>query len=293
MKLAQERKREVAALVATPGLTLLTTVGGGPIRGSHVASNGTLFVVSGNKLYSVSPSWESTEIGTLNSSKGNVSIKDNGTILVIVDGSNGYSHIFGTLNIAQITDPGFRGADQVAFQDGYFIFNKPNSGVFYISGLSSIQLDALDFASAEGLPDNIVGILSDHRELWLFGTRSTEVFYNIGDVNFPFQRIEGAFIEHGCAAPFSIAKMNNKVYWLGEDDKGSGIVFRAEGYAPSRISTHAVELAIQSYGDLNSATAYTYQKNGHHFYVLNFSSSNTTWVFDTSTNLWHERGIHK
>lgn len=283
------KEAEVASLVGTPGLELLATIGTGPIRGIWTASNDQLFVVSANKLYRVSSTWSATELGTLSTSTGTVSIADNGIHVMIVDGTYGYIWTIGSSTFAQITDPDFPGADQVTFQDGYFIFNWPDTGKFMITGLNDVTVDALDFATAEGSPDKIVGLISDHRDLWLFGSKSTEVFFNSGNADFPFERTQGAFIEHGCAARHSIAKMNNTVFWLGSDDKGSGIVYMARGYQPQRISTHAVEYAIQGYGDVSDATAYAYQQDGHFFYVLNFSSANTTWVFDSSTGMWHER----
>ena len=45
--------------------------------------------------------------------------------------------------------------------------------------------------------------------------------------------------------------------------------------------------AARRYGA--DAVAYTYQQDGHPFYVLNFPSANTTWVYDVSTGAWHER----
>jgi hypothetical protein len=102
-------------------------------------------------------------------------------------------------------------------------------------------------------------------------------------------RIQGAFNEIGCIAPYSVAKMDNSVFWLGADPRGQGIVYRANGYTGVRISTHAVEFAIQGYGDLTDAVGYTYQQDGHTFYVLNFTNADTTWVFDAATGAWHER----
>ena len=285
------KEREVASFVMTPGLTLKATLGDGPIRGTHRGSNGVLYAVSDDKIYSLDSSFVSTELGTLNSVSGQVSFADNGTTLAIVDGADGYGVTMSTGAFAEFGDPDFRPSDTVTFQDGYFIFNEANSGRFFISQLNSISFDALDFASAEGNPDELIAVLSDHRDLWLFGTKSTEVFFNSGNVDFPFERIQGAFVEHGCAAPFSVAKLNNDVFWLGQDDQGRGIVYRAAGYQPQRISTHAVEIAISGYADVSDAVAYTYQQNGHNFYVLNFTDANTTWVFDTSTNLWHERAF--
>jgi hypothetical protein len=282
------KEREVAALIGTPGLSLLATVGAGPIRGEWYSSTGRLFVVSGNTLYEVDSSWAATSRGTLITSVGQVSIADNGLQLVIVDGANGYALTLATNAFAQIVDPNFPGADIVVYQDGYFIFNKPNSAQFFISGIFAVTFDAADVAVLKADPNDIVGLISDRRDLWLFSKQTAQVFFNSG-ATFPFEPVQGAFIEYGCAAKFSIAKTDDSVFWLAKTPQGGGTVLMAKGYQPQRISTHAVELAIQGYSDISDATAYTYQDNGHHFYVLNFPTGNATWVFDTTTSLWHER----
>jgi hypothetical protein len=135
----------------------------------------------------------------------------------------------------------------------------------------------------------LVSLIIDHREAWLFGTNSVEVWYDSGAVDFPLTRIQGAFNEIGCAAAFSVARLDNGLFWLGSDARGRGIVYRANGYTGQRISTHAVEWQIQQYGNLADAVGYTYQQDGHAFYVLNFPTANTTWVYDVSTSAWHER----
>lgn len=280
---------EVASLAGTPGLRLLSSVGTGPIRGLYLASTGVLYVVSGSTLYSVSSAWSATSLGSLLSSTGPVSMVDNGISLCVVDGPNGYVLTLATSAWNTITDPDFLGADKVGFIDGFFVFNDPGTGKFYISSLYGTDFDALDFATAEGSPDDIVSLIVDHREVWLFGTQTTEVWFNSGGADFPFSRIQGAFIEHGCGAKHSVCKLNNSVFWLGADDKGAGVIFMAEGYQPRRISTHAVEMALQSYGDLSESTAYTYQQDGHAFYVFQAPNAATTWVFDVATGLWHER----
>jgi hypothetical protein len=83
--------------------------------------------------------------------------------------------------------------------------------------------------------------------------------------------------------------MDNGLFWLGADARGQGIVYRANGYTGQRISTHAVEWQIQQYSTLTDAIAYTYQQDGHSFYVLTFPSGNATWVYDVATGAWHER----
>ena len=135
----------------------------------------------------------------------------------------------------------------------------------------------------------LVAINVDHREAWLFGTNSVEVWYDAGDANFPLARIQGAYNEIGCAAPYSVAKLDNSLFWLGADDRGQGIVYKANGYTGQRVSTHAIEYAIAQYGNISDAIAYTYQQEGHNFYVLTFPSANATWVYDAATQAWHER----
>jgi hypothetical protein len=155
--------------------------------------------------------------------------------------------------------------------------------------LDGLSVDPLDFASAEGSPDGLVSLTVSNREIWLFGTNSTEVWYDAGTADFPLQRIQGASNELGCTAPYSVAKMDNTVFWLGADARGRGMVYRANGYVGQRISTHAVEWHIQQYGNLSDAIGYTYQQDGHSFYVLIFPQANTTWVYDLATQAWHER----
>jgi hypothetical protein len=66
-------------------------------------------------------------------------------------------------------------------------------------------------------------------------------------------------------------------------------VYRSQGYSGVRISTHAVEFAIQGYEVISDAIGYTYQQEGHPFYVLVFPTANATWVYDAATGAWHER----
>jgi hypothetical protein len=215
---------------------------------------------------------------------------DNGTQLFIA--CNPWSYIYNATTgvFAQITDPDFAGAVTVGYIDGYFVFNQPNSQTIWITQLlDGTSVEPLDFASAEGSPDGLVGLIVDHREVWLFGTNSVEVWYDSGNSDFPLERIQGAFNEIGCAAPYSIAKLDNGLFWLGSDARGNGIVYRANGYTGQRVSTHAIEFAIQSYANISDAFAYTYQQEGHAFYVLTFPTGNATWVYDVSTGTWHER----
>lgn len=284
-----EGGKEPGFLNRAPGLRLLGTVGTGPIRGIYTFNN-VGYVVSGNGFYRVTPfPYADTYLGNVAGS-GPVIMSDNGVQLFIA--CNGPSFIYNSQTnvFSIISDADFEGAVAVGYLDGYFVFNQPDSQKVWVTSLlDGSAIDPLDFASAEGSPDKLVTLIVDHREVWLFGTNSVEVWYNSGGTDFPLSRIQGAFNEIGCAAAYSVAKLDNGLFWLGSDARGRGIVYRANGYTGTRVSTHAVEWQIQQYGDLSDAIGYTYQQDGHAFYVLIFPSANTTWVYDVATQSWHER----
>lgn len=276
----------------TPGLKFQQTIGTGPIRAlwAHQTNGSDFYVVSGTEFYKVTGLTATpTLLGTVTGT-GPVSIADNGTQIFLACNPDGFIYNEVTNVFAKITDPDFTGAVTVGYLDGYFVYNEPNSQKVWVTQLlDGTSVDPLDFASAEGSPDGLVAVNVDHREAWLFGTDSIEVWYDAGLADFPLTRIQGAFNEIGCVAAFSIAKLDNALFWLGTDARGQGIVYRANGYTGVRVSTHAIEYAIAQYGNISDAVAYTYQQEGHAFYVLTFPTGNATWVYDVSTQAWHER----
>ena len=260
-------------LVRAPGVRSWRTFGNGPVRGLHVM-NGGLYVVSGESLYDAAGS----ELGEIPGT-GLVSIADNGTSLVVAAGGNGYSYS-GT--VAAISDPDFPGAVDFGFLDGYLTFVEPNSGRFMVTDLYSTAIDALKFATAEGLPDNLVGHIVDHREVILFGPQSTERWYNSGADNFPLERSPSGFMELGARGGW--AKLDNSVFWAASDNT----IRRLAGAAPARVSTHALEGRIAGYTGTPQGFAYTL--DGHLCYVVSWNEA--TWVYDVTTGTWHERSSY-
>jgi hypothetical protein len=298
-EMTQEGK-EPGWLQRTPGLEFLQTVGTGPIRAlwAHQTNGSDFYVVSGTEVYRLtSLTAAPLFIGNV-SGTGPVSIADNGAVLFFACNGPSFTYYEPTGQFDTITDPNFPGAVTVSYIDNLFVFNEPNSNRIWsvdtVDAASATYIYPLvfnssDFTTADGSPDGVVSTIVDHREMWVFGTDSTEVWYNSGAANFPLTRIQGAFNEIGCVAPYSVAKLDNALFWLGSDARGQGIVYRANGYAGVRMSTHAVEYAIAQYGNISDALAYTYQQEGHAFYVLTFPLANATWVYDVSTQAWHER----
>lgn len=269
-------------LINTPGLAFFCELPTFPVLGLH-NNKGRVFAVTPSKMYEIFRDASFKELGDVDL-KGRVVMEDNGIQVVAVDGYKGFYYDANTKEVKQITNDAFYPASTVTYQDGYFLFDRKGTGQFFISELLNVDFDPLDFATAEGQPDNLVAILSDHREIFLFGAETIEVWYNSGASDFPFERNQGAFIEKGCGARYSVAKQNNTVYFVGSDL----MVYQMTGYTPVRISNHAVEKTLKNVG-LDDAFAYTYQDEGHLFYVLTIPSKDITWCYDISTGAWHVR----
>lgn len=283
------------ALLPTPGKVLFTNVGTGGIRGMFRFDAARSIVVSGTSVILLRADGTSVPLGTCTAGSTPVSMASNGSKVVLVmggAGSKGYIIDPVALTFNEITDPDYLGADKVDFLDGRFVFNVSGTGKFQYTPLYSTDFNALDFATAEGFPDNLISLIVDHRELWLFGETTTEVFYTVSDVDNPIQRIQGSFIETGIGAAHSVAKVDNTIVWMGADDRGDCVVYKANGYTPLRISDHALEYQINQINEVHGvsdAVAYSYQQEGHTFYVLNFPAANKTFAYDASTGLWCDR----
>lgn len=283
------QSKNIAMLVGCPGLRTWAALAGDGIRGSIAVSPTVSIVAAGQNIYRVNQDSTFNLIGTADALTTPVSMAWNGTVVMMVTGPNGYVIDPAGLTIVPITDSAFTGADKVDYIDGYFVFNKPGTQEYQITQLLGTAIDPLDFASAEGSPDLLLSLLVDHSEIWLFGQETTEVHFDSGNADFPFQRIQGAFIQQGTVAKNSPARLANGVAWLSCNELGQGMVVLAVGYQPQRISTHALEFAIQNYSRIDDAIGFSFQQEGHQFYQLTFPTANATWVYDAITALWHER----
>ena len=283
-------------LYQRPGLRVLAQGPAAPVRGVFRASNGQGYAVIGQGVYSVQSNWSLQLIGTLATvATTPVSMTDNGISAVLVDNSPlVYTWPLASNVFSQLVDPNglFAGATRVDNMDGYILWNLPGTHQFGSTLNFTTTTDPTYEAGKTSYPDPIQTLIVQHRQLYLIGQVSTETWFDAGNAAFPFAQLPGADHEHGTGAPYSVAGADNQVYWLQQNRQGAGMVVRARGYEVKRISDHAVEYAIRQMraaGTINDAIGYTYQIDGHGFYVLCFPTGDQTWVFDESTELWHQR----
>jgi hypothetical protein len=280
-------------------LTRLYQLGGAPTRG-EITVQGRTFAVAGTtlwELFAPNLAVNAANRGTVPSDGNPVSIAGFGHQVLLA--SAGSAFVF-DLNANTLTpvDPSGGGNVPVAmvtYAHGFFLALIENPATPWqinsSNAADATTWQATNFTIPEDFTDNANCIFTSQTLLWVFGPKGIQPYSNTGDFPFPFDPIAGTYIENGLAAPFSVARLDNSVFWLGSDERGTGMVWRANGFTPQRVSNHAIEYALQKYATIADAVAYSYQDQGHSFYVLNFPTADKTWVYDVATGSWHERGF--
>lgn len=279
--------RTPSMLRGVPGFTTFCDTGTGkPIRGAHNAE-GVLLVVAGTQLFRISTKGVATPVGTI-PGVGRVTMDHNqvtgGYQVAIANGQSGYVYDTSNSTFQQITDDGFPGAVTFAYADSYILGIEPGRRFAFTSQLAdALTYNTLDRYEAEGSPDALIGQIVNHREWWLVGERTIEPFADTGAQEGTWQRQDGMVIERGAASPWCLSLLDNTVFWLGDD----GIVYRANGYVPQRISIFPIEDEIAQC-NISQAFSFTFEDRGHKIYYLTLPDG-ATWGYDVASGEWHRR----
>jgi hypothetical protein len=207
----------------------------------------------------------------------------------VADGPNTLSWADQGLRLLDVTPLLVGSPVQCDEDDTYFVVSFDNSNKYQISQvLDGTQWPGVLVNEVSAYPDNIVSIICNHRELWVFGNKRTQPYQDTGSAEV-FDVIQGAMIETGSAARFSVCRADNSIFWIGQDERGSVMAWRSNGYTPSRVSTHAVEVWLSQQTNIADLVSYSYQQNGHLFWVLYVPNADCSWVYDIGEQLWHKR----
>lgn len=274
------------AFYGTPGTTLRKSFGDTPVRG-WIAIDDLYYLVHRGTLYSVNNAGTATSLGTLNTIAGRVDMAYNGTLILIVDGTNGYTFTISGSTFAQIVDADFpNGANTCTWLDGQFVVDSGTGSEQFFTSPTGTAWDALDFASAESNPDGIVRVFSDNGEIIIGGSNTTEFWGNVGAADFSFAAIKGSTQEIGLAARWSMCKFNSGIAAVMKPNAGQVQVMFISGYVPKPISTQEVDSIINGYAAVSDATAYAYMLGGHPMLQVNFPTPQESWLYDASTGMW-------
>jgi hypothetical protein len=277
------RSQTVSAIAmnsAAVGAVVTATIAGATMTVSAVTS-GTLHIGQTIQGVGVTLGTIITAFGTGTGGAGTYTLSTSSTV--------GSSTTMYGLNFSVLpsTDGAFSGANTVDIIDNYFVYNNPTTQQWGASDLLSPISPQTSYSLKDGAPDDLVALIVDHREVYLMGEISSEVWTDVGTVPFPFQRIPGTSTQHGIAAPFSLYRLGNSFAYVSRNNRGQAQIMQMQGYIPQRISTHAVETTLANQY-VDDAVAWTYQLEGHEVYVVTFPSLQLTWAYDITTQMWHK-----
>jgi hypothetical protein len=308
--------QQPAVLRRWPGLTTFTPSGlVNPLRGMWEMA-GTVYAVVGFDLFIVSAAGAFTLVpgsagGIIGS--GFVRMTDNQACLVILvpgtDTCFTYTPFAGGGGLQQLSSTFFLalgGAIDVWYVDTFIVFLANNNGgngsfTFFnddgrqVTGNAQITFTTAASFNRQFGTDPFYGMCVDHREILMFGSRSSEGFVNTGNpTGTPFSAASDTYMPYGVSpnCPFSIALQDNSVMWVANDLT----VRRRNGQTPVRISTAAVESVLANankFGLLTGMYALSSPAggptwNGHPFYIITIPLAERTLVYDCVTQQWFD-----
>ncbi|HEY7823647.1 MAG TPA: packaged DNA stabilization protein [Acidimicrobiia bacterium] len=270
---------EQQALFPSSGFTTFTDLSGNG-HGLFVQKE-VLYAFVGENVYRIESGGESESIGTI-AGMGRVRVASNGNQMLVIAGVPS-AYVATNTDVTAVTDEDLETSIDVTFLNGRHVLVNANSGRFQWSDLlDAFAYDPLNFATAESEPDDAIAILSDARLLYIGGRRTIETWFDDGS---GFSRTPQGVATKGVRARNTFIMHDNAPTFLGDD----GPIYKlVDGYNVQRISTNAVDQAIQSYTDIENAFAFTYFEAGHDYYVITFPGQ-ATWVYDANTQAWHTR----
>lgn len=148
--------------------------------------------------------------------------------------TSGGSHGLSGVEVPDGSPPG-----SLATLKGHVVVTIDNSDRFYWIRPGETSIDALNFATAESRPDNIIAAVVVSDTLWLVGNGSSEVWYATADPNTPFAPVSGRVYDRG-AVDGTVVDVKGTVYLVGPDY----VVYAISG-GPQRVSNHGVEELIR------------------------------------------------
>lgn len=274
--------------LGTPGMKVFLTFPEGPVRGQTIMS-GQVFLVSGSTLWSVNADGVHVPHGDVGNDTLAVSMAVSNTQILIISVGRAFCFTFATDTLTEVTSLLAGVPMQVEYSDGYFIVIFQDSNKFQISDILDGQTwPGIQVNAVSVFAENIISIIVSHRELWVMGRYHIQPYYNSGSDEV-YDVIAGAMIDTGIIGTFGRNLIDNTIFWISQDQRGARQAWRANGYTPQRISTHAVEVALTSYAQADKVVSYAYQDGGHLFWVLYIPNADCSWVYDVAENLWHKR----
>lgn len=273
---ANQKEKSPYVLVPFYGLKTFKVQAGSTDRGM-LENQGTLYKVTDTTLYTVAADGTHAALGSIPGSNRCI-IKPLGAQIVLTNGS-GSAYIWDGTSLTQNTSPNLGMPRGVATLNSQAVYDQGSGQGFDVSdvGLPG-TIDGLNNASAESDSDELLIPYAYRETLFLMGGKTIEPWFNSGQGNPPFDKIQGGVIKIGLGAIHSVADDEDFIFLFGSD-KQVHTLTGGTSSVDTIISTPAMAKQFQDYVVTSDAIGWTMKLEGQRFYVLTFPIQDATWVF--------------
>lgn len=284
---ATKKARSEYILQSFYGLKVFKQSAGSADRGM-LQNQGKLYKITDTTLYEVNSVGTHTSLGNIPGS-GRCIIKALGAQLVIVNGS-GAVYIWDGTTLTQNTSINLGTPRGVAVLNSQAIYDAGTGQGFDVSdvGLPG-TINGLNNAQAESFSDDLLIPYAWRDVLYLMGKETIEPWYNSGQGNPPFDKVQGGTLNIGLEAIHSVADTPDYLIFLGSDKQFHSVT---PGYTAvdTVISTPAMAKQIADYLITSDCIGWTMQLEGQWFYIATFPAQDITWVFPVGGGDWFQWG---
>lgn len=268
------------------GLKLWKSQAGASDRGM-VTNQGKLYKVTDGTLYQVNSLGVHTPLGAIPGSNRCI-MKPLGSQIVIANGS-GAVYVWDGTTLSQNTNVNLGAPRGVAVLNSQAIYDNGTGQQFDVSdvGLPS-SISGLNNAAAESFSDDLLIPYAWRETLYLAGRETFELWYNSGQGNPPFDKIQGAGINVGLGAVYSMADMPDFTFFFGSDKQFHSLT-PGTSAVDTVVSNAAMAKEFQSYLVTEDCIGWCQQLEGQWFYVATFPTQNITWVYPVGGD-WFQWG---
>lgn len=258
------------------GLKIFKEFGGNANRG-FLENQGRVYKITDTTLYEVLSDGTHNALGTILGSN-RCFMKAMGSQIIIANGG-GLIYIWDGTSLVQNTSPNLGTPRSVSVLNNQAIYDNGAGQGFDVSDVGTPgTINGLNNAQAESDPDNLLITYAYRETLYLMGRKTIEPWWNSGQGNPPFDKIQGAIINVGLGAINSCADNPDFMFFFGSDKRVHTLTGGTSS-VDTPISTPAMDKQFQDYVVTEDAIGYTMQLEGQWFYVLTFPIQDITWVY--------------
>lgn len=263
-----------------PGTTEFADLpGSGSGQAMEVVGN-LLFVIASNQLFSVFSDGTYSNRGTLAASQYPTIAGYDSDVMIE---SAGDYYVWDGSTLSTVTGGAFSDVGSVCFVSGYGVLTRSDSDQFEWTDLRDPGTRAaLNTARAEAADDFLLRGMELNGNLYLFGTRSIEVWGLTGQAGAnAFSRLPGGVINRGLLRKSLVCKAGQVLAFVGEDYMPYVLI----GDTPQAIGNPRIVHKLKE----NDAThVFYYEHEGHKFITIRFSDA-TAEQYNIAMKEWNER----